>query len=640
MRRTSLLLLLLPWPLAAQTALSIAPQQCVWKQGDDMRWAAPDLDESDWQPATTWPAIATPTPYFWLRCRFDTGQLATAVNPQLQVSGDLAWQVFVNGRPIGASGNIVTGTHTVGIVVDYAAAEFSQRALPVVVAVRMTFAPELNGRQQLPGLSLGDAELQRNTYWSQVYERTQSQWVTWVCYALIASAGLFFMALFWFDRTQRYILWISLVWLGLADLRINEFLAAASVHYSSHLEFLLYSIGQSLPIFVILFFFAVNRKPVPIFFRVVIGINVFYPVALFVAALLPLRASVALRWFVEVQPTMTTIEVLATLAAAFATPFAFLPLRSVRRGQTALAIVCFVWMLMDFAYMVVQFPILNLDIESLFLKIQPYRSMAVAGVVVAMTILLVQQLRTTNQERAELHGEMASAREIQQYLIPEKLPPTPGLTIHSVYQPSREVGGDFFQVLPDARGGSTLIVVGDVAGKGLKAGMLAALIVGAIRTAFKFTSDPVRILALLNERLQGRGLVTCLALRIDRNGSAELANAGHLPPYINGKELALDGALPLGALPDIAFPATRIQLREGESLLLVSDGVVEARNAKGEIFGFERTRALATQSAERIAQAAQEFGQEDDITVLTLTRLASVPAPAAEERPKSLPTRA
>ena len=75
MRKALLLLLLLPWPLAAQTALSIAPQQCVWKQGDDVRWAARDLDESDWQPASTWLSLATPTPYFWLRCRFDPGQL-------------------------------------------------------------------------------------------------------------------------------------------------------------------------------------------------------------------------------------------------------------------------------------------------------------------------------------------------------------------------------------------------------------------------------------------------------------------------------------------------------------------------------------------------------------------------------------
>ena len=598
-----------PAMLAAQSALSIAPQHCAWKQGDDIRWAAPDLDETGWQPVTSWLPYATPTPYFWLRCRLDPRQLSPAVNPELQVSGDLAWQVFANGRPIGASGSIVTGAHTVGLVEDYSAAEFSQHSLPLVIAVRMTFAPELNGQQQLPALSLGDAELQQNSYWSQVYVRTQSQWVTWACYALIASAGLFFMALYWFDRTQRYILWVSLTWLSLADLRINEFLVSASVHYSSHLEFLLYAVGQSAPVFHILFFFALNRKKVPRVFQAILVLNLFYPIALVLAAFLPLNQGAELRWWVEVNDWTSTIEVLATLGGLASTIVSFWPPRAWRGLQIPLAVVSYVWMLMDFAYMVVQFPFLNLDIQSMFLKIQPYRSAAVALVVVSLTLLLVRQLRTTSEERAELHGEMVSAREIQQYLIPEKLPPTPGLAIHSVYQPSREVGGDFFQVLPDPRDGSTLIVVGDVAGKGLKAGMLAALIVGSIRTAFKFTSDPGKILALLNERLQGRGLVTCLAMRIDGNGSAELANAGHLPPYINGRQMALDGALPLGALPDISLSATRLQLREGESMLLVSDGVVEARNSAGELFGFERTAAISTESAQNIAHAAQAFGQ-------------------------------
>jgi len=141
----------------------------------------------------------------------------------------------------------------------------------------------------------------------------------------------------------------------------------------------------------------------------------------------------------------------------------------------------------------------------------------------------------------------------------------------------------------------------------------------AIRTAFKFTSEPGEILALLNERLQGRGLVTCMALRIDRDGNAVMANAGHLPPYINGKEMAVEGTLPLGALPGIAFRTTGFELAAGEAMLLVSDGVVEARNAAGELFGFERTQQISMQSAERIAETARQFGQEDDITVLTLS---------------------
>jgi phosphoserine phosphatase RsbU/P len=78
--------------------------------------------------------------------------------------------------------------------------------------------------------------------------------------------------------------------------------------------------------------------------------------------------------------------------------------------------------------------------------------------------------------------------------------------------------------------------------------------------------------------------------------------------------------LPLGAVPDVAFQATRVKLSEGESLLFVSDGVVEARNSAGELFGFERTAAISTESAQQIAGAAQAFGQEDDITVLTVAR--------------------
>jgi hypothetical protein len=313
------------------------------------------------------------------------------------------------------------------------------------------------------------------------------------------------------------------------------------------------------------------------------------------------------------------------IVLAFAPFIAFWPITRIAPRMRPVAILCFLWGIADIVWFVIQGAGLfaipgmeNLFTHGLAVLLES-RAFTTAGVLAALFGLLFRDQRRVAEERALLSGEMASAREIQQYLIPEKLPPTPGLDIHSVYQPSREVGGDFFQVLPDSRDDSTLIVVGDVAGKGLKAGMLAALIVGAIRTAFKFTPDPGSILALLNERLQGRGLVTCLAMRIDRNGNAELANAGHLPPYINGKELALDGAFPLGALPGVSFPIQRFRLGAGESLLLVSDGVVEARNSAGELFGFERTRAIATQSAENIAHAAQAFGQEDDITVLTLT---------------------
>ncbi|MFP5235258.1 MAG: PP2C family protein-serine/threonine phosphatase [Acidobacteriota bacterium] len=100
---------------------------------------------------------------------------------------------------------------------------------------------------------------------------------------------------------------------------------------------------------------------------------------------------------------------------------------------------------------------------------------------------------------------------------------------------------------------------------------------------------------------------------------ATLVNAGHLPPFLNGMELQMEGAHPLGTAPNISFPISRFNIAEGDDLVLMTDGVVEAQSSTGELFGFDRIAAISTQSAEAIARAAQQFGQEDDITVLTLT---------------------
>jgi serine phosphatase RsbU (regulator of sigma subunit) len=241
--------------------------------------------------------------------------------------------------------------------------------------------------------------------------------------------------------------------------------------------------------------------------------------------------------------------------------------------------------------------------------------------IAALLWLLFREQRRATEESAEIAGELQAAHHVQQYLIPEQLPATPGFAIESAYRPAREVGGDFFQVLPQSSDGSVLIVIGDVAGKGVEAGMLATLIVGAVRTAASFTSDPTRILALLNERLCGRGLVTCLGILIKQDGDATLVNAGHIPPYLNGHELPLEGSLPLGAVPGMQFPVSRFSLAADDSLLLLTDGVVEAQDAHGQLFGFDRIAKLLRTGASSaaLAHAAQAHGQEDDITVLTLT---------------------
>ena len=115
------------------------------------------------------------------------------------------------------------------------------------------------------------------------------------------------------------------------------------------------------------------------------------------------------------------------------------------------------------------------------------------------------------------------------------------------------------------------------------------------------------------------GFATCVCADISEDGELTLANAGHLAPYCNGEEIPLDSSLPLGIYHHAEYSETTLKLAPGDQLTFLSDGVVEAQSPTGELFGFDRTAAISTQSAEAIAAAAQAFGQEDDITVLTLT---------------------
>jgi hypothetical protein len=227
-----------------------------------------------------------------------------------------------------------------------------------------------------------------------------------------------------------------------------------------------------------------------------------------------------------------------------------------------------------------------------------------------------------NRKQIEIENEVKSVREVQQVIIPQAIPEIPGYAIASAYHPAHEVGGDFFQIIPFNHE-TTLVAIGDVSGKGLRAAMNVALIIGTIRTLAEFEKDPKDIVAGLNRRLVGRmqgGFATALLLRLDCSGHCTLANAGHLPPYLNGNELALNESLPLGITSEAEFVDQNLILQKGDFLILYTDGVPEARDKKGELYGFERTRALVSNnlSAESIAQAASEFGQEDDITVLTI----------------------
>ena len=228
-----------------------------------------------------------------------------------------------------------------------------------------------------------------------------------------------------------------------------------------------------------------------------------------------------------------------------------------------------------------------------------------------------------SRKQSLLDEEYRNAQELQQVLVPEALPAVPGYQVSSAYRPAQVVGGDFFQILPVE--GATLAVVGDVSGKGLKAAMTVALIVGALRTLAETTSDPAKLLQGLNRRLHGRlkgGFATCVAVRLEANGECVVASAGHLSPFLNGEEVSLPGALPLGMADAAEYATTRIALRAGDRLTLYTDGLPEARNAAGDLYGFERVQALvaAEPDAEAMAAAAAAFGQEDDVTVVSICR--------------------
>ena len=245
------------------------------------------------------------------------------------------------------------------------------------------------------------------------------------------------------------------------------------------------------------------------------------------------------------------------------------------------------------------------------------------GLLTIVLIIFVRFLRIQHdQERA--NSELAAARSVQELMIPHEKLETPGYEVDSIYTPANEVGGDFFHIQPTGDGG-LLVVIGDVAGHGLQAAMNVSMLMGALRRIPE--RSPAKILESLNRVLAGsESLTTCEAMWFGPNGELVIASAGHLPPYLNSQEILLPGGLPLGAIPENTYDEVSLYLHPGDRLLLLSDGVVEARKPSGELFGFDRVHNMSNQSAFYIADAAKEFGQEDDITVLTVRRLAEAMA--------------
>jgi hypothetical protein len=259
-----------------------------------------------------------------------------------------------------------------------------------------------------------------------------------------------------------------------------------------------------------------------------------------------------------------------------------------------------------------------------------------------IAVILYRFVRISQEEQRST-AEISAARSVQALLIPTQLPSNRNFMLESAYLPVNWVGGDFFQVLP-LKDDSLLIVVGDVSGKGLQAAMNSSTLVGALRN--ELSHDPATVLNHLNHVLIGAVsspgtavkeldcapcFATCLCARVYPDGTTTIANAGHLNPYRDGREIALAGSLPLGVIANTEYEQATFQLRRGVRLVFLSDGVVEATNGDGELFGFERTQQVSNESARYIAQTAQHFGQTDDITVVSLYLSSKTAQPSNEE---------
>ncbi len=255
---------------------------------------------------------------------------------------------------------------------------------------------------------------------------------------------------------------------------------------------------------------------------------------------------------------------------------------------------------------------------------------------------LEQQMR----ERERVEQELQVARRIQQASLPNEVPELEGWQISPVYQPAREVGGDFydFHLLSEGRLG---LVVGDATGKGVPAALVMSTTCGmlqAISQALDSSSSaPGEVLERVNETLLARiptnMFVTCFYAILDpESGRLRYANAGHDLPYLHrgrgeAEELRARG-MPLGLMPGMGYEEKEIELDVGESALFYSDGLVEAHDPMGEMFGFPRLRALIAEHGEERTQGSilldelysfvgEGWEQEDDITLLTLRRSAT-----------------
>jgi len=584
--------------------------------GDNMAWAKSDFDASSWQSVDLDSMGSAQSGWHWFRKHMNLGP-AHADAWLLIEGGDGTYEVYVNGARLRSASlhsafNVYRPTERAFQLHDdngdftialrtHAPANYVDYKLPLFLSA--TIGSEY-------AIEYERAALQAN--------RLDGVWPSIAINLMLCIAGLGVLFLYVGQRAHRDYLFLGiyLFVLGLANGLWNlqqSGVAPTSLNFlGSDLLVYVYTILQ------IEFTFSFVGKQPGRALRI-------YQVALLLPWIIAL-----LCWNGRFpSDTYALIEAAITIPAAFI--LTTLLLVWYRRGNREAGWLIFPSLLpltmnalfdLGFASILlgwIRFDFLDSLIPVGLLQLQ---SIDLANLLFLVAIAVVMFFRFTRVSREQAHAEaeLDAAREVQRQLV-RPATNTPGFLVESAYLPAAQVGGDFYNVRA-CGDHSLLIVVGDVSGKGLPAALNVAAIIGALRTMHEIA--PALLLQALNRGLSGNlqgGFVTCCALKVAPDGSITVANAGHLSPYCNGREIELESGFPLGLVPDVVYPETHFQMSQGDKLTLLSDGVVEARNTSGELFGFERTAVISTQTAEEIARAAQVFGQEDDITVLGLIRL-------------------
>ncbi len=594
--------------------------------GDDPRWASPDFDDSQWTELKLGRPLPVPgfvgTRSIWYRMHV---HLRSGVPPAALYVEDLFfnYSVYVNGVLVGEQGEGRT-EHAVNrfhppeaFRLPPALLEAAGGNLVIALHVHAGVAGFLGGSPMIENTRL-ELVSPEEVPFRQSFRLAHDWSESFAVLALDLLVGLCGLVIWWSLREQREYLalavwllcnvatvvlnfWAHLTGAGPTDAAKLLLLASLAVSNVAELEFMRLLLRR-------------RQSGLWLSLELVVFLVEFY-VPLLETGHLPLRLAAGL---VFVRPLITEVFVGLVLLRAV--------LRGGNRDAPLLLLPVALWSLSDI-YGIVQEIVLygfkvdwpDLPVLHVFSYVINFSTMADVLGLLSLVLIILRRTIRLSRERADLASEVKAAEELQGLLMARASRPTPGFAVETVYRPAGQVGGDFFLVSPCEDDKSLVAIVGDVSGKGLQAAMRVSMILGVLQR--DVMSQPDGVLKKLNAALLAQnefGFTTACCVRVEADGSFCFANAGHLNPYVDGKELEAEGALPLGMDTAGSYPVVRGRLWPGQRMVLLSDGVPEARSRKGELFGFERTMEAVRLSAVAVADTAQRFGQEDDITVLTV----------------------